>query len=238
MNLTKPNVKEVSVVQGCNPQELLSTGNLSMDVYKEHLANRQIILNGPVDETWIEKAVMAIERFNSEDEELTAREVGYNRLYNPITLFINSPGGYVTDGLAVVSAIYQSKTPVVTVAQGQAASMAFLILISGHARYAYSFCALMAHSIANFPGYGKLQDHKDNADQLAKDQKVIDSIIVEKSRVTQKRLDELHAKKQDWYITAEEAVKWGLVDAVVPRGLDVTPISKRKVAKKVATKVK
>lgn len=226
-------------VKGCNhgTEDSYGFGSIVSDVYREHLSVRQIILNSDIDDSSIEKVCMQIEKFNIEDDERSSvgGEIGYDRLRNPITLYINSRGGSVYEGLAVVSAIQQSRTPVVTVAQGIAASMAFVILVAGHARYAYAHTTLMVHSIASGV-YGKLQDHFDNAVELDRLQEVLDGIIIARSKVTKRLLDTLHDRKQDWYVGSEEAKALGFIDEILPMGLKITPISKRKVAKPLKSK--
>jgi ATP-dependent Clp protease protease subunit len=188
-------------------------------VWQEYLDYRQIILNGEIGDEVIERVVMQIEKYNFEDEERESTQVGYNRLVNPITLYINSPGGYVTEGLAIVSAIEQSGTPIITVAVGNCASMAFVILVAGHARYAYRHAHLMYHEISS--GYGgTLHGFTETVEHLGMLQKQVDSIILGRSLVTAKKLASVNNLKHDWYLTLEEALGLGFIDGVVPQPIN------------------
>lgn len=192
------------------------------DVYKEHLKHRHIIINRQIDKSIIEVAVMQIERFNFEDDEKEDEIVGYDRMANPITIFINSYGGYCCHGLAMVSAMEQSRTPIITVAQGIACSMAFLILACGHRRYAYRHAELMYHQSSGGEE-GMVQDRVEALATALSTQERLDSILLEHSKITVKKLKEVNERKINWYMWADEALKYGFIDEIIQVGLLKTP---------------
>lgn len=183
-------------------------------VYEDFLENRQIIFNDEVNENIIETVVAPILKFNAEDNGREMMEKGFNRDESPIILYINSPGGHVTDGLAVVSAIESSRTPIVTIALGMACSMGFTILCAGHARLAQKYSTIMYHQISGMR-WGKMEDHKQDMKYMEQLQKHIDEIVTSHTKIKQKTLDKWNASKQDWYMTSEEAKKFGVVDELL-----------------------
>lgn len=190
------------------------------DVFRECLEYRQIILNSVVDREVVERVVMQIERINFEDEDKEQSVVGYNRHANPITIYINSPGGVCSDALAIVSAIEQSMTPVITVGQGQACSAAFLILAAGHARYAYRHCRLMYHQVSS-GAWGTLADQVERLEDAAETQARIDNILLSRTHISAKVLAKVNAQKQDWYMWPEEAIRLGIIDGIPEVGLTI-----------------
>ena len=208
---------EAAKTSGCGGNDI--DRHLDLEVFKEHLGFRQIILNRAIDHTAVERVVMQIEKFNFEDDE-NEDSKSFDRTATPITLYINSPGGYVSDGLAIVSAIEQSRTPIVTVAQGMAASCAFLVLISGHARFAYRHARLMYHQ-AWGGDFGKINERAESLEESMRLQERIDEIILRRTHLTAKQLKEIHERKQDWYLWPEEAAKFGIIDGIPSVGLPI-----------------
>ena len=211
-------------------EEMQNTGNFAMDVYKDHLRNRQIVISGVIDETMVEKVTLQILKFNEIDDDRTP-DRNYDRRNNPITIKIASPGGLVDTGLGIVSQIIQSETPVITCAIGDCASMAALILAASHVRFISMYSRVMIHSLSGGVG-GKLHDIYDKAEELEKLQQVMDKILVDRTLIPQKKLTELHARREDWFLSAVEAKEWGVVDEVMEPGLIIKPIKKRKVSSK------
>lgn len=93
----------------------------------EDIENRRLYLNTVIDESVIDGAVYHILRYNRLDKDIPINE------RKPIIIYINSPGGNVTDGYGLIDAILTSTTPVYTVNLGIAYSMGFLIYIAGGA---------------------------------------------------------------------------------------------------------
>lgn len=222
----KPVGRAASAVQGCNPSPE-NSGNLIQDIYREHLQHRQIIVTGVITEDVVEMVALQIMKFNEEDDEHSAADVRYNRLENPITLKIASPGGYISSGMAVVSQIRQSLTPVIGVAVGDCSSMAAMILISCHVRVASIYSRIMLHSLYGGTEH-KLQGIMDYAEDVKSLQQTLDDIIVERTGITQKQMTDLHDRHKDWYLKAEEAKALGVVDEVNAVGLQIAPFKDRK----------
>lgn len=209
----------------------LQYGNdVVMDITKKLLSSRKILINQDIDDNLIESVVMQIELLNWEDDERSESEVGYDRMQWPITLYINSPGGYCTTGLAIISAIEQSITPIQTVVIGKAYSMAFMILMAGHVRGAYRHADMMYHQIS----YGNLSDHTDIVRQVTKNdelQQRMERLVLERTHIPRKKLQQIRDARIDWHMYPEEALELGVIDCIMERGLTVTKPPKPKLKK-------
>jgi ATP-dependent Clp protease protease subunit len=181
--------------------EQSSRGERSFDIFSRLLRERIVFLNGPIDDN-----VSA----------LVCAQLLFLEAENPkkeIQMYINSPGGVVTSGLAIYDTMQYIKSPVVTLCLGMAASMGSFLLMAGEKgqRISLPNARIMVHQPSG--GYsGKASDIERHAEDIIK---------------TKRRLNELYAKHtgqplevveetldRDYFMTAEEAKAWGLVDHV------------------------
>ena len=209
--------KTKKVCEECGEEEM-GAGPLRDKVWWGHQQNREIIINGVIDESIVEKLVMQIHLYNSADDagakEYERLEIsGFKR--DPITIFIHSPGGGVGCSFAAVSAIEASKTPIVTVAIGEAMSGGFLILLSGHTRYAQRYATLMYHELSSMAA-GKSTEVREYGEYLDRLQQRISDYVLTNSLIPPEKLEECHMRKQDWYMDTEEALQYGVVDGIWP----------------------
>lgn len=129
----------------------------------------------------------------------------------PIRLFINSFGGSVYDGLALVDVIQQSDTPVHTISIGSSMSMGLWIFMYGEKRFVGENATLMYHEIATFV-WDKLENLKLEVIECERLQAMIDSKIVASTKVTQDTLDDYRTRKAEWYISSEKAIELGFAE--------------------------
>ncbi len=131
----------------------------------------------------------------------------------PIRLYINSPGGDMTEGFPLVSAIILSKTPVYTINIGEWASMAFLIGITGHKRFSLPYMTFLMHDGSNFihGSTGKVQDTAKFNERVEKE--VVKQHVLSHSHITEKEYDKRF--REEWYMLPEDALKNGFIDAIV-----------------------
>jgi ATP-dependent Clp protease protease subunit len=174
--------------------------------------NRTIVISSTINSDTAKTVIEKIVEYNTDDRSREKKEVGFKP--SPISLIINTGGGYVTDGFAIISAILTSKTPVYTICFGRAMSMGFAIFAAGHKRIAHSLSLFMYHEIGSTL-WGKLQDIKDDAKFLELQMKMYDQFILERTKITREKLDEVKEKRIDWYLTADDAVKCGLADELL-----------------------
>lgn len=201
----------------------METSPLMDKVYQQQLQYREIILNDDVTEDVIERVVMQIINYNREDDENEAEAIAmmgdeYPKIFNrndyPITLYIHTDGGAVFDGLAVISAIKGSKTPVHTVALGKAMSMGFLMLIAGHRRFCQRYATLMYHQLSS-GNKGTMRDLEEYNEHLSEIQAMIEELVKEHTLLPAEVLEDVYIRKNDLYLNAAEALEWGVVDEVI-----------------------
>ena len=178
---------------------------------------RKILLSADIDPNSIQSAINKILEINYDDDVKESQYKEWER--KPITIFINSYGGNVCDGLALVDIIKQSKTPVHTVSIGSSMSMGFWIYLAGHKRFVGEHTTLMFHDI--YAGaIDKTEGIKQELDFAIRLQNMICDEIVSTSKVKRKMLESFINRKAEWYITADEAVKLKLADDYYRRDND------------------
>jgi ATP-dependent Clp protease protease subunit len=175
---------------------------------------RSIILSSDIDNESIEETIQFILDVNDYDEEQESVTKDYER--KPIKLIINSFGGVIYDGFALIGVIENSITPIHTYCYGYAMSMGLPIFISGHKRFASKYATFMYHeALNNYPQFDKLSIIKDDLDECNRIMKQYDIILLLKSSVSQKQLDDVKKSRRDWYFTADEAMKLMMVDEIM-----------------------
>ena len=131
----------------------------------------------------------------------------------PIRLYINSPGGDVTEGFALVSAIELSKTPIWTINMGEWCSMAFLIGITGHKRLSLPNMTFLMHEGTSFAGgsASKMQDRAKFDERFQCE--VIKKHILRHSVMDSDTYDA--QERVEFYMLPEDALEYGFIDEVV-----------------------
>lgn len=131
----------------------------------------------------------------------------------PIRLYIDSPGGNVTCGFAIIGAIRVSKTPVYTINVGQWSSMAFLIGICGHRRFSLPNMTFLMHDgdLLAAGSTNKAQDQMKFNERY--ENEVIKAHVMEHSNMTSSEYDAL--SRVEYYMLPEDARKHGFIDEVV-----------------------
>jgi len=179
---------------------------------KENLS-RTLILSGEVDELTVSEIMQDICDINEIDDENEDNVVEYTR--TPIKLIVNSMGGSVYDGFALIGVIEKSKTPVHTYCYGSAMSMALLILVSGHQRFGHKLSTFMYHECLDQLPYEKLSTLNENLQETKRIMKVYDDYLISKTSLKRKQLDDSKKVKFDWYMSPEEALQYKLIDEIV-----------------------
>lgn len=170
---------------------------------------RKILLSENINSTSAKDTIKAIMEINRDDDLKEADYRDWER--KPIKLFINSFGGEVYSGLAIVDAIKQSKTPVHTISLGASMSMGFWIYLAGHKKYVGEHATLMFHDISMWMG-DKSEGIKQELNEILRLQKIVCNEITSTSLVKQETLDDYIIRKAEWYIPADEAIKLKLAD--------------------------
>lgn len=166
------------------------------------LQRREIDCVGEIDRGSVNALILQLRYLQSQDDT------------KEITLYINSPGGSIDDGLALIDAMAALRCPIRTVCMGLAASMGALILASGSSRDILPHGRVMIHDPLIAGGVGGSALKLDAvARNLMKARETIAQILSERTGHT---LEEVYEKTSvDTYFDAQEAVAWGLADRII-----------------------
>jgi ATP-dependent Clp protease protease subunit len=173
-----------------------------------HILLRTYTLSGEIDENTSKDVIDFISMVN--DIDLTINPP--NR--KPINIILNSMGGTIYDGFAIIGAIEQSQTPVHITCLGSAMSMALAILASGHYKIGHSLSSYMYHECLDDVSYEKMSVIKENLDEGNRLMEMYDDYILSKTKLTRRKLNKVKKNKFDWYFGADEALEYGLIDEI------------------------
>lgn len=171
---------------------------------------RKILLSGEITDNNIKETIEKIIQINQDDEFKLREYIDWER--KPIKLYINSFGGSIYDGLALIDIIKQSITPVHTIAIGSCMSTALWIYLVGKERYVGENSILMYHDISSMV-YDKTQGIKQELNQTLYLQKMFNDAMTKNSLVKQDTLDDIINRKSEWYINSKEALELKLADS-------------------------
>lgn len=185
--------------------EQSNRGERSYDIYSRLLKDRIIILGGPVDDNVANVIIAQLLFLEAEDPD------------KDINLYINSPGGVVTAGLAIYDTMQHIKPDVSTICLGQAASMGALLLTAGAKgkRYALPYARIMIHQ-PHGGAQGQATDIEIQAREILRMREIGNEILV---RHTGQPLEKIQQDMdRDFFMSSEQAKEYGLIDAVLVRG--------------------
>jgi ATP-dependent Clp protease protease subunit len=174
--------------------------------------SRLIFLNKTVRDESVEIIIDQIIKWNEEDDKKDAKEKNFVR--KPIKFIVNTYGGVVYDGFALISVMEQSKTPIYTYVYGKTMSMGLPIALAGHKRFASKWASFMYHEIAT-GAWGKLEELKQEVGECERLQKMYDTYILSKCNLRESDLLAVRNKRADWFFGAEEALKLGIIDEII-----------------------
>ena len=183
-------------------EETTNRGSMRYDIFSRLLKERIVFLTGPVED-WMSTVVSAqllfLEAENPKKE---------------ISLYINSPGGVVTSGMAIYDTMQFIKPPVLTLCIGQAASMGSLLLCGGakDMRFALPHSRVMVHQPSG--GFqGQVSDIERHAEDIIKMKRRLNEVY---AKHTGKDYDTIeNTLDRDHFMNAEEAKEFGLIDQVI-----------------------
>lgn len=139
-----------------------------------------------------------------------------NKSEEPITIYINSPGGSVISGLAIYDTMQMIPNVVETIAIGHACSMGFFLLTAGTKghRFATPSARIMAHQVSS-GARGTLADMEISLEETRKLNEYLYERIAKHCGITVKKLEE--STQRDFWMSSKEAVKFGAIDAVLDK---------------------
>ena len=177
-------------------------GTREVSLTTRHLMNRNVFLQGPIASDMANQLLSQLLYLEQELEE-------------PVTIYINSPGGEVNAGLVIYDAIQGSNLEINMICTGMAASMAAILLAGGQKgnRYILEHSKVMIHEplLANGVG-GSATSIKNISESILETRKIVNGILAEH---TGKSIEEINeATSFDNYMNAKEAIEFGICDAI------------------------
>lgn len=185
--------------------EQSSRGERSYDIFSRLLKDRIIFIGGPIDDNVANVVIAQLLFLESEDPD------------KDIHMYINSPGGVVTAALAIYDTMQYIKPDVSTICMGSAASAAAFLLSAGQKgkRYALPFARIMIHQPLG-GAQGQATDIEIHAKEILRLRELLNGILATHTGQSREKLE--HDTERDFFMSAEQAKEYGLIDAVVARG--------------------
>ena len=177
-------------------------GERAYDIYSRLLKDRIVFVGGEIDDDMANAIVAQLLFLQSQDPE------------KEVSMYINSPGGSVTAGLAILDTMKMVKCPVATYCVGQAASMGAVLLASGEKgrRFALPHARIMVHQPWG-GAQGKASDIEITAREILRLKEMLNGILAEAAGKTLESVT--NDTDRDHFMSAEEAKSWGIVDKVL-----------------------
>ena len=182
--------------------EQTGQGERTYDIYSRLLKDRILFISGEIDSHMADVVIAQLLFLNSEDKD------------KDISIYINSPGGSVTAGLAIFDTMRHINAPVSTICVGQAASMGAFLLSAGEKgkRFALPNSEIMIHQPLGGVS-GQAEDIKIHAENILKIRSKLNKILAENTgqpiSIIEKDTD------RDNFMTAQEAAEYGIVDMAI-----------------------
>jgi ATP-dependent Clp protease protease subunit len=190
--------------------EQTSRGERSYDIYSRLLKDRIVFIGNPIDDDIANLVIAQLLFLEAEDPD------------KDVNIYINSPGGYVTAGMAIYDTMQFIKPPVATVCIGQASSMAAVLLAGGAAgkRTALPNARILIHQPLG-GAKGQATEIEIHAREILRMREELNKIL---ARHTGQALSRIAAdSERDFFMTAEQAKAYGIIDTVVEK----RPVSAR-----------
>ena len=209
MNVNDPKMMLVPMVI-----EQTGRGERAYDIYSRLLRDNIIFIGTPIDDNIANLVIAQMLFLAQEDPE------------KDIQLYVNSPGGSITAGMAIYDTMQYVKNDVTTICIGQAASMAALLLSAGEnkKRLALPNSRILIHQPATEGGYGQSSDMEIQAREILRMRSAMEVIL---ARHSGKDEEEVRRDiERDKFLTAEEAKQYGMIDEVLTtlkRGTQLVP---------------
>ena len=177
-------------------------GERAYDIYSRLLKDRIVFVGGEIEDDMANAVVAQLLFLQAQDPE------------KEVSMYVNSPGGSVTAGLAILDTMRMVKCPVATYCVGQAASMGAVLLAAGEKgrRFALPHARIMVHQPWG-GAQGKASDIEITAREILRLKEMLNGILAEASGKTPEEV--LKDTDRDHFMSAEEAKAWGIVDKVL-----------------------
>lgn len=194
--------------------EQSSRGERAYDIYSRLLKDRIIFIGTPIDDDIANIVIAQLLFLAAEDPQ------------KEINMYINSPGGIVTSGLAIYDTMQYLKPPISTICVGQAASFGAILLAAGQKgrRLALPNARIMIHQPLG-GAQGQATDIEIQTHELMRIKKLLNEVLAKHSGQTLAKVEK--DSDRDFYMSADEALKYGLIDEVISPTKGITTEKKK-----------
>jgi len=185
--------------------EQTNRGERAYDIYSRLLRDSIIFIGTPIDDNVANLVIAQLLFLEAEDPE------------RDISLYINSPGGSITAGLAIYDTLQFIKNDVTTICVGQAASMAAVLLAAGTAkkRFALPHSKILIHQPWMSGLQGQATDIEIHAKEILRMRTILNKILAGHTHQTNDRIEK--DVERDYIMTAEQAKDYGIIDEVISK---------------------
>lgn len=185
-------------------------GERAYDIYSRLLKERIVFLGGEINDPVADLVIAQMLFLEAEDPD------------KDIHLYINSPGGVVTAGMAIFDTMHYIKAPVSTICIGQAASMGAVLLTAGEKgkRFALPHARIMIHQPSG-GSRGQATDIMIQAEEILRMKRELNRLLADLSGQSVEKLEQ--DTERDFFMSADEAMNYGLIDAVMSRRPEEVP---------------
>ena len=185
--------------------EQTNRGERAYDIYSRLLRDSIIFIGTPIDDTVANLVIAQLLFLEAEDPE------------RDISLYVNSPGGSITSGLAIYDTLQFIKNDVTTICVGQAASMAAVLLAAGtpKKRFALPHAKILIHQPWMSGLQGQATDIEIHAKEILRMRTILNKILARHTNQPDERIEK--DVERDYIMTAEQAKDYGIIDEVISK---------------------
>ena len=194
-----------------------------MEIKQLEPKEKVITFFGEIKSASVESTIKEIVRINLTDQAY-AQECAQWAIDNklspmavtltPIELYLSTYGGGCYEGLALYDVIEASQTPIEVVCTGKIMSMGIIVALGAKVRKGYRNTTFMIHQVSGI-SLGTLRDMEETVAEVSRINDMLFKVIKSKTKITEERLNQVIQQKQDWIITADEALELGIITEIL-----------------------
>ena len=194
-----------------------------MEIKQLEPKEKIITFFGEIKNTTVEAAIKDIAKINANDLDYSEKcrqwaienhQEPVAVLLTPIRFYLSTCGGTCYDGMALHDVIEASRTPIEMICTGKIMSMGIVVALGSKVRKAYRNTTFMIHQVQGI-SIGSLREMEDTVAEASRINDMLFRIIKEKTNITDAQLNDVIQNRKDWFLTADEAFKLGIVTEII-----------------------